>query len=269
MSSADNRESLRSPIRRFVSPLRGYVAIMPETNDISDSPITFDVESSKKARLDSSAFRGRVPVVFAFVGDHGPSADVAILNLDRSLVHFGEQRIQLLVVVDGQPSDVAQRLGVTVPLISDDGLAEELNAQVDDQRLLRSVVVGNDGRVLELVRHEPSDDQASAILFAVERLRAEFPDRFGVLPNVDENDIVERHDSPAREPGDADMSGSGIDRTLRTLAENEASDALLPEVDPEFASKEAMAEVREHYTHMTDEGASVKGEGDIDGVRPS
>ena len=169
---------------------------MAETHDLSEQPLTFDAESSKKARLDSSAFRGRVPVVLAFVGDHGPRADTAILSLDRAHARFGERRIQLLVVVDGYPTEVAQRLGVTVPLITDDGLAKELNAQTDEQGRMSSVVLGNDGRVLDVVRQLPADDQASAILLAVERLAAEFPDRFTVLPEADEN--PEEIDDPTR-----------------------------------------------------------------------
>ncbi len=160
---------------------------MPELTDLSEQPISFNAESSKKARLDSSAFRGRVPVVIVFVGAHGPEADSAILGLDGALIRFGERRIQLLVVVDGYPSEVADRLAVTVPLITDDGLAEELNAKVDDQGRISSVILGNDGRVLDVVRLLPVDDQASAILVAVDRLAAEFPDRFGVLPESDEN----------------------------------------------------------------------------------
>ena len=176
---------------------------MSELTDLSEQPISFNAESSKKARLDSSAFRGRVPVVSVFVGAHGPEADSAILGLDGALIRFGERRIQLLVVVDGYPSEVADRLAVTVPLITDDGLAEELNAKVDGQGRISSVILGNDGRVLDVVRQLPVDDQASAILVAVDRLAAEFPDRFEILPESDEN--AEAIDDPTnvRENGDA------------------------------------------------------------------
>lgn len=176
---------------------------MPDPADLSEQPLTFNAESSKKARLGSSAFRGRVPMVLVFVGAHGPEADVAILRLDSALIRFGERRIQLLVVVDGYPSEVADRLAVKVPLITDDGLAEELNAQVDDQGRISSVILGNDGRVLDVVRQLPAEDQASAILVTVERLAAEFPDRFAILPEADEN--AEAIDDPTniRENGDA------------------------------------------------------------------
>ncbi len=126
-------------------------------------------------------------MVLVFVGVHGAAADTAICNLNRSLIRFGELRIQLLVVVDGYPSEVAERLGVTVPLITDDGLADELNAHIDEQGRLASVVVGNDGRVLSVVRQLPTDDQALAILATVESLSTQFPDRFTVLPDGDEN----------------------------------------------------------------------------------
>lgn len=183
--------------------MQGTGARMPEFTDLSNQPLEFDAESSKEKRLGSSAFRGRVPVVFAFVGPHGPQADAAILNLDHALVHFGERRTQLLVVVDGYPSEVAARLRVSVPLITDDGLAEELNAHVDDHGRLSSVILGNDGRVLDVVRQLPAADQASAILVTIDRLAAEFPDRFGVLPGSDENSEAIDDPTNVREIGDA------------------------------------------------------------------
>ena len=176
---------------------------MPELTDLSEQPISFNAESSKEKRLGASAFRGRVPVVLAFVGAHGPEADSAILGLDGALIRFGERRIQLLVVVDGYPSEVAARLGVTVPLITDDGLAEELNAQVDDHGGISVVILGNDGRVLDVERQVPVHDQASAILVAVDRLAAEFPDLFEVLPESDENAKSIDDSTNFRENGDA------------------------------------------------------------------
>ena len=231
----------------------GYLGCMADTHDLSEQPLTFDAESSKKARLDSSAFRGRVPVVLAFVGDHGPCADKAILCLDSAHVRFGERRIQLLVVVDGYPTEVAQRLGVTVPLITDDGLAKELNAQTDEQGRMSSVVLGNDGRVLDVVRQLPADDQssadrASAILLAVERLAAEFPDRFTVLPEADEN--PEEIDDPTRTRTAVDSPS--LRQRLNWLTgdrNNEAkalADAVVPNGTPDStvvaAAKQAVRE---------------------------
>lgn len=89
------------------------------------------------------------------------------------------------VTFDAESSKEA-RLGVAVPLITDDGLGDEFEARVDHGRT-SSVILGNDGRVLEVLRHLPADDCAPAILLAVERLTEEFPDRFSVLPEFDEN----------------------------------------------------------------------------------
>jgi hypothetical protein len=165
----------------------GTTLRMSENFDLSAEPLSFDAESSKKARLDATAFRGRVPVVLAFVGAAGPDADAAILSFDQAHIRFGERRIQLLVVVDGYPTEVAARLGVAVPLITDDGLGAELDAEVDDQGRICSVILGNDGRVLNAVRQLPTEDQAAAVLLDIERLTMGFPDRFGILPEVDEN----------------------------------------------------------------------------------
>ena len=49
----------------------------------------------------------------------------------------------------------------------------------------------------------PVDDQASAILVAVDRLAAEFPDRFAILPESDENGEAIDNPSIVRENGDA------------------------------------------------------------------
>jgi len=187
----------------FDGPRFGYVVVMKETTDLSEQPVAFDAESSKSAHLASSAFRGRVPVVLVFVGVPGSQSDTVITGLDRALIRFGERRVQLLVVVDANPSEVAARLKVTVPLISDAGLAEELNAQMDDQGRISSVILGNDGRILDVVRQLPTADQSSAVLVALERLTAEFPDRLGTLPEPDQN--VEAIDDPtgARAKGDA------------------------------------------------------------------
>ena len=169
---------------------------MQDTTDLSSQPLTFDAESSKRSHLGSSAFRGRVPVVLTFVGQHGDGADAAIVALDRSLIRFGERRVQLLVVVDADPSDVATRLAVNVPLICDEGLAEELSAQVDDQGRHSSVILGNDGRVLDVVRQLPTDDPAAAVLIAIDLLTSQFPDRFTTAPGTDDN--VETIDDPTR-----------------------------------------------------------------------
>lgn len=172
----------------------GYVGVMQDTMDHSEQPVAFDAESSKRGHLGSSDFRGRVPVVLVFVGAPGALSDTVIIGLDRALIRFGERRVQLLVVVDANPSEVAERLQVTVPLIADAGLAEELNAQMDHQGRISSVILGNDGRVLDVVRQLPTADQSSAVLVALERLTAEFPDRLGILPEVDQN--VDAIDDP-------------------------------------------------------------------------
>jgi peroxiredoxin len=157
--------------------------VTDETSVVVDKRVSFDAESSKRDRLDASAFGGRVPVVLAFVGEGGERADSLILAFDASLAQFGERRIQLLVVVEGYPSETAERLGVNVALITDDELGSELGAKRDAQGHTASVIVGNDGHVIEVVRHQRHEEEVSDILTAVERLAAEFPERFSVLPD--------------------------------------------------------------------------------------
>ena len=211
---------------------------MSATFDVSAEPLSFDAESSKKARLDATAFRGRVPVVLAFVGAAGADADAAIIRFDSALIRFGERRIQLLVVVDGYPSEVAARLGIAVPLITDDGLGAELSALVDDQGRLCSVILGNDGRVLDTVRQLPTENQASAVLLAIERLTAEFPDRLGILPDFDEN--AEEIDDPT---GDLSKSnGPSFRQRLSWLTgdRTEEAKALAKSIDAPAAPDESV-----------------------------
>ncbi len=211
---------------------------MSEVFDVSAQPLSFDAESSKKARIDATAFRGRVPVVLAFVGPAGQEADAAILSFDSALIRFGERRIQLLVVVDGYPAEVAERLGIAVALITDDGLGVELDAEVDDQGRLCSVILGNDGRVLDTVRQLPTEDQASAILLAIERLTAEFPDRFGILPEFDEN--AEEIDDPTGNK--SKFNGPSFRQRLSWLTGDRADEAkaLAKKIDAPTAPDETV-----------------------------
>lgn len=72
------------------------------------------------------------------------------------------------------------------------------------------------------------------------------------------------HEFSTREPGDADMSGSGIEKTHESVAELLADEET--PIDPELSSPENLERVREHYEEMTDIGATIKGEGAINGV---
>jgi hypothetical protein len=156
---------------------------MAMTIQNSSPSVSFSSESSKQKRLDASAFRGRVPVVFAFVGPSGDPTDAAIRNLDAALARFGERRVQLLVVVDGHPADVARRLAVDVPLITDDGLANELGVRAPSEEAVSIAVLGNDGALVECATEARSQDIATAILQRLDGLAKADPDRFGILPD--------------------------------------------------------------------------------------
>lgn len=150
--------------------------------DFEHQPVQFEGSSNKKPRLQANDFRGKVPMVLTFVGAPDEQNDEIIQNLNASLIRFGERRVQLLVVIDGDPTVVSDRLMLNISLISDDGLAAELNANRTDEDPVVSIILGNDGMILDVVRQLPADDQAAAILVSVDRLMAEFPDRFIVLP---------------------------------------------------------------------------------------
>ena len=154
------------------------------TPTATDQPVAFRAISSRKQTLDAADFRGRVPVVLTFVGD-GPDADRIIQALDAELHQFGSRRIQLIVVVPGEPTHLAERLQVAVALLADEGLGERLQAQPDGQGRIASVILATDGCILETVRQLPAADQALAILVAVDRLIEQQPDRLAVLGGAD------------------------------------------------------------------------------------
>lgn len=150
--------------------------------DLEHKPVDFDGRSNKKNDIRAADFRGKVPVVLVFVGAAVEENDVIIRKLNASLIRFGERRVQLLLVVDGDPQLISKRLVLNVPLVSDDGLTAELEAERTEGDPVVSVILGNDGMALGTVRQLPADDQAAAILVAVDTLIEQFPDRFQVLP---------------------------------------------------------------------------------------
>jgi hypothetical protein len=152
--------------------------------DLENRPVSFKGESNKKQKmLNATDFRGRVPVVLTFVGPTNPTSDHMIVDLDSSLISFGQRRVQLLVVVEEDPTALSERLDVRVPLMFDRNLTKDLAAQIDEQGRIASVILGNDGMALDVVRQAPTEGQAGAILVAVDRLSEQFPDRFETLPD--------------------------------------------------------------------------------------
>jgi peroxiredoxin len=150
--------------------------------DLEHQPLDFEGSSNKKSSLQASDFRGKVPMAVTFVGAPDGQNDEIIIKLNDSLLRFGQRRVQLLLVVDGDPALVSERLHLKVPLVADEGLAAELGAERSNGEPVVSIILGNDGMVLDVVRQLPADDQAAAILVAIDRLVLEYPDRFQVLP---------------------------------------------------------------------------------------
>ncbi len=68
----------------------------------------------------------------------------------------------------------------------------------------------------------------------------------------------------ANHDGDADFRGSGIEKTKRDVDDVSVDEDVT--IDAELSSPETMAHVREHYEDMTEIGATIDGEGKINGV---
>ena len=150
----------------------------------SDRQVTFGGRTSKRSHGHTEQdFIGRVPVVLSFVGLPTESTDGLIRELDASLHRFSEQRVQLIAVTDSDPQAWADRLGVNITILQDADLATDLGAHIDDEGRIASVITDNEGWELEIVRHDPTDDLAAALLVALDRLRKQFPDRLSALPD--------------------------------------------------------------------------------------
>lgn len=148
-----------------------------------DRQVTFSGRTSKRSHRHSDQdFVGRVPVVLSFVGLPDESTDRLIRELDASLYRFSQQRVQLMAVTGSDPQEWADRLGVNVTILQDPDLATQLDAEVDDQGHIASVIIDNEGWAIEVVRQMPGDDPAAAVLIALDRLRREFPERMSALP---------------------------------------------------------------------------------------
>lgn len=149
----------------------------------TDRQVTFSGRTSKRSRRHSDQdFIGRVPVVLSFVGLPDESTDRLIRELDASLHRFSQQRVQLMAVTGSDPQEWADRLGVNVTILQDPDLATQLDAEVDEQGQIASVIIDNEGWAIEVVRQMPGDDPAAAVLIALDRLRREFPERMSALP---------------------------------------------------------------------------------------
>ena len=149
-----------------------------------DAIIRFRSAGSHGVDVDQSAFTGKVPVAITFALVPDEERSVLIQGLDAALHDFGERRVQLLVVVDGDPVAVAAGLDVKVTLMADDGLGGRLGATPDGQGRIATVVLDNRGAAVDTVWHLPVGDHALAVLNALQHLADEFPERFETLPDV-------------------------------------------------------------------------------------
>ncbi len=156
----------------------------PGTSTAStDHQVTFSGRTSKQShRHTERDFIGRIPVVLSFVGLPNESTDRLIRELDASLHRFSQQRVQLIAVTGSDPQEWADRLGVNITILQDADLATELDADIDAEGNLATVIIDNEGQAIEVVRQRPTDDPAAAVLIAVDRLRRQFPERMSALP---------------------------------------------------------------------------------------
>lgn len=80
----------------------------------------FHASSSRGKALSLADFKGKVPVVLVFVGALDPAAS-NLVDLDRHLVDFGHERVQLLVVAHADGADVraVPFSGLNLPVLAD------------------------------------------------------------------------------------------------------------------------------------------------------
>jgi hypothetical protein len=163
--------------------------------DLEHQPLAFGGLSSK-GYLQESDFRDRVAVVLSFVAGVAEGSASVIQNLDRSLLSFAQRRVQLIVVLPDEPVSISRKLLTHVPLLRDENLRSELFADHPSPGQIASVIIGNDGMALDIVRQEVVADQAAAILVSLDRLKVQFPKRFSVLPDPYANKTEELIEDP-------------------------------------------------------------------------
>jgi len=112
----------------------------------------FHASSSRGKALSLSDFRGKVPVVLAFVGALDPGGP-EVADLDRHHVEFGRERVQLLVVAHADGPDVraVPFSGFDLPVLADPH--DELLASFGDGEASEgfAVILDKSGELVERV----------------------------------------------------------------------------------------------------------------------
>ncbi len=112
----------------------------------------FHASSSRGKALSLSDFQGKVPVVLVFVGPLEPEG-LDMVELDRRLVEFGRERVQLLVVAHAGGADVraVPFSGLNLPVLADphDELVATFGA--GEQKGSFAVILDKQGNLVEKV----------------------------------------------------------------------------------------------------------------------
>jgi AhpC/TSA family len=147
-------------------------------SDLDPALLNFDQTCATCQRIQRSSVRLRVPSVLFFVGTQCPDADVILRELDAAHHEFVQRNVQLVVLVEEKPSQASSRLGLSVPIMEDNGLGALFLAKPHGQRCRAAVILANDGRALGVLQSFPATHPALPILGRIDRLRARLPNLF-------------------------------------------------------------------------------------------
>jgi hypothetical protein len=138
----------------------------------------FDQTCATCQRIQRSSVRLRVPSVLFFVGLTSPDSDAIVRELDNAHQEFAKRNVQLVAMVEEKPSQASSRLGLSVPIMEDNGLSALFLAKPYGQRCRSAVILANDGRALGVMQSFPVAHPAVPILGRIDRLRARLPNLF-------------------------------------------------------------------------------------------
>lgn len=133
----------------------------------------FHASSSRGQALSLSDFQGKVPVVLVFVGPLDPKSG-EMAELDRRLVEFGRERVQLLVVAHADGADVraVPFSGLNLPVLADphDELVAAFGA--GEQTGSFAVILDKQGNVVERVSFGGAEGLLAKVKELGEKLHA-------------------------------------------------------------------------------------------------
>lgn len=188
----------------------------------------FRLPASTGNTLELASFRGKVPLVLVFLDESAAAHHDLLVEIDRRLKDFGDQRAQILPVMRLVARD-ARRLAeegeLSVPVLADasGAMARDYGVESSDGSRPAAVVADKEGRVVRRFDPLPDGDPSEiveALLHAVSAVGSRY-----LEPGGDDSAFLARVAEEARVPS-----------AEAPALVNEVLAALAPSLGPEARS---------------------------------